>query len=95
MAGYVIVNNEITDESAFAEFRDRIAETIEAHGGRYLVRGGATEVVEGDWMPGRVVVVEFDSVDQARACLNSPEYADLKAIRLKAASASVVIVEGV
>ena len=64
MAGYVIVHNEITDEPLFAEFRQRVAATIEAHGGRYLVRGGATEVIDGDWVPERIVVVEFDSVDR-------------------------------
>ena len=95
MAGYVIVHNEITDEPLFAEFRQRVAATIEAHGGRYLVRGGATEVIDGDWVPERIVVVEFDSVDQARAWLSSPEYTAIKDIRVKSGKASVIIVEGV
>ena len=95
MAGYVIVHNEITDEPLFAEFRQRVAATIEAHGGRYLVRGGATEVIDGDWVPERIVVVEFDSVEQARAWLSSPEYTAIKDIRVKSANASVIIVEGV
>ena len=95
MAGYVIVHNEITDEPLFAEFRQRVAATIEAHGGRYLVRGGATEVIDGDWVPERIVVVEFDSVDQARTWLSSPEYTAIKDIRVKSGKASVIIVEGV
>ena len=95
MAGYVIINNEVTDEAKYAEFREQVATTIEAHGGRYLVRGGATEVMDGDWSPDRIVVVEFDSVDQARAWLTSSEYAEARKIRMKAASASVIIVEGV
>ncbi len=95
MAGYVIVDNEITDEALYAEFRGRVAATVAAHGGKYLVRGGAAESIEGDWKPHRIVVVEFDSVEQARAWLSSPEYAELREIRLKSANASVIVVEGV
>ena len=95
MAGYVILNNGITDQAVFAEFREGIAATVEAHGGKYLVRGGVTEAIEGDWIPDRMVVVEFDSVEQARTWLNSPEYARLKEIRMRSATASVIIAEGV
>ena len=95
MAGYVIVHDEIHDQALFAEFRQRVAVTIEAHGGRYLVRGGAVEVMDGDWVPDRVVVVEFDSVEQAKAWLTSPEYTEIKEIRMKSAKASLIIVEGV
>lgn len=55
------MNDEITDKAVFAEFRERIAATVE-------VRGGTTEVIEGDWIPHRIVVVEFDNIEQARAC---------------------------
>ena len=95
MAGYVIVNDTITDGAVFAGFRERIAETVEAYGGRYLVRGGTAEVVEGDWVPDRIVILEFDDVDRARAWLNSPEYTELREVRVRSASASVIIVEGV
>ena len=95
MAGYVIVNHEVTDEALYTEFRKRVAGGIEAHGGRFLVRGGATEVMDGEWVPDRIVVVEFDSVEQARAWLTSPEYTEAKEIRMKAASTSVILVEGV
>ena len=95
MAGYVILNNGITDKAVFAEFQEGIAATVEAHGGKYLVRGGATEVIEGDWIPDRMVVVEFNSVERARTWLNSPEYARLKEIRMRSATACVIIAEGV
>ena len=95
MAGYVLVNDDITDEAAFAEFRERVGATVEAHGGKYLVRGGATEVADGDWTPGRLVVIEFDSAEQARAWLSSPEYTEIREIRARSASASVIIAEGV
>ena len=95
MAGYVVINNEVKDEALYNEFREQVAATIDAHGGRYLVRGGAIEVMDGDWTPDRIVVVEFDSVDQARAWLTSSEYAEARKMRMKAASASVILVEGV
>ena len=95
MAGYAIIHDEIHDKALFAEFRERVAATIEAHGGRYLVRGGAIEVMDGDWSPERIVVVEFDSAEQARAWLTSSEYAEVKEIRTRAANANVIIVEGV
>ena len=83
MAGYMIVNNEVTDEAKYAEFRERIASAVEGAGGKYLVRGGTREVMEGDWNPDRVVVVEFADVDSAKAFLNSSEYQELKDIRLQ------------
>ena len=95
MAGYVIVNNEIMDEALHAEFRELAAATIEAHGGKYLVRGGAAEAIDGEWAPSHIVVIEFDSVKQAKAWLSSPGYAEAKKIRMRAAKASVIVVEGV
>lgn len=95
MAAYVIVNDEITDEGTFSEFRDRIGATVDAHGGQYVVRGGSVEVIEGGWSPGRVVVVRFDDGAAARAWLNSAEYAELKEIRQRSANADVIVVEGV
>lgn len=95
MAAYVIVHNEIFDATLFEEFRRQVGATIEASGGRYLVRGGDTQVMDGDWVPDRIIVVEFDSADQAKAWLTSPEYMAIREIRVKSADASVVIVEGV
>ena len=95
MAGYVIIHDEIHDQALFAQFRQRVAATFEAYGGRYLVRGGTIDVMDGDWNPDRIVVVEFDSVDQAKAWFTSPEYSEIKEIRQKAATASIVVVEGV
>ena len=95
MAGYLIVNNEVTDEAKYAEFRERVASVVEAHGGKYLVRGGTCEVMDGDWNPDRVVVVEFADVDSAKAYLNSAEYQELKGIRIQSAKANVIVVDGV
>lgn len=95
MAGYVIVNDEITDPARFEEFRSRVGATVAAHGGKYHVRGGAIEVVDGDWTPERVVVIEFESVERAKAWLSSPEYSEIRKIRLESARANVTIAEGV
>lgn len=94
MAGYVLIDNEATDEAVFAEFLEKVPATVDAYGGKYLVRGGATEVMEGDWTPHFVVVVEFDNVEQAKTWLSSPEYAEVKEIRLRAANTRVMVVEG-
>ncbi len=95
MAGYVIMHNEITDEALHAEFREKVAAAIASYGGKYLARGGAVEVIDGDWHPERIIIAEFESVDAARTYLNSPEYDEMRELRSKAANAIVVLVEGV
>lgn len=68
--------------------------TVDAYGGKYLVRGGATEVMEDDWTPHFVVVAEFANVEQARRWLSSPEYTEVKEIRLRSAKTNLVVVAG-
>ncbi|MCY4602559.1 MAG: DUF1330 domain-containing protein [Acidobacteria bacterium] len=94
MAGYVIINVEVTDESAYESLRKQVPAAVKAHGGRYLVRGGAAEVVRGDWTPHRLVVLEFDSVEQAREWQNAPDYADLRERLNRVCKTDIVIVEG-
>ena len=95
MAAYVIVDSVITDKPVFDDYLQQVPSIVEAHGGKYLARGGAIQVVQGDWTPNRIVVVEFDSTEQAQAWQNSPEYADLKAMLNSSSNTSVIIVEGV
>lgn len=95
MAGYLIAELNITDQDLFAEFASKIVELVNIHGGRYLVRGGETKVVEGDWTPQRVVVIEFDSYHQVQGFVNSPEYKELAQIRSKSSTSSTIIVDGV
>ena len=95
MAAYALIDVEITDHAVFAEFRERAPAVVEAHGGRFLVRGGATEVVQGDWTPHRVVLVEFGSVAQAKSWWNSPDHTELRAILDRCSNATTTIVEGV
>jgi uncharacterized protein (DUF1330 family) len=94
MKGYVIAEVDVTDQQVYEEYRKLVPGTVEQYGGRFVVRGGATEQLEGDWQPKRLVVIEFDSVEQARKWYRSPEYAPAMALRHKAAKANVLIVEG-
>ena len=94
MSAYVIGEVEIHNVQAYQEYAKGVPATIAQYGGRYLVRGGAVDPKEGGWAPKRVVVLEFPSLAQAQAWYASPEYAPLLAIRLKAARAKLVIVDG-
>lgn len=94
MAAYFIVEIDVQDAAAFEEYRKQVPATIAKYGGRYLVRGGRTETLEGDWHPKRVVVLEFPSPEQARTFYDSPEYGPLKALRLRAATSKLLLVEG-
>lgn len=94
MAAYVIAEVDVTDQALYEEYRKLVPETIERYGGRFLVRGGAIESKEGGWQPKRLVVIEFASMEQARAWYESPEYAPLLAVRHEAAASKLVLVEG-
>jgi uncharacterized protein (DUF1330 family) len=77
------------------EYLERVPGTLTKYGGRYLVRGGQFEVVEGDWQPSRVVMLEFPSMEQAKRWYDCEEYQEMKTARLKAARTNIVLVEGV
>ena len=94
MSAYVVVQIEVRDPEAFEEYRTLVSPTIVAYGGRYIVRGGKVETLEGDWNPSRFVMLEFDSVPQAKAWWSSEEYRVPKALRHKAASSQMIVVEG-
>lgn len=95
MSAYVIVDIEVIDPVRYEEYKRLAAPTVTAYGGRYVVRGGATETLEGDWVPNRFVVLEFESVDQAKAWWSSPEYAPAKALRQETANTQMVVAEGI
>jgi uncharacterized protein (DUF1330 family) len=95
MKGYVIANVSVADMAAYESYRDQVPPVIERYGGRYLVRGGAVEVREGDPSIERLVILEFPSVEAARTFYDSPEYQTILPIRLDTANSTLVIVEGV
>lgn len=95
MPAYVIAEVDVTDPVGFEEYRKQVPATVAKYGGRFLVRGGSLETVEGDWRPKRLVVAEFPSLEQARRWYDSPEYKDPKAIRLRTSKSKILLVEGV
>jgi uncharacterized protein (DUF1330 family) len=95
MPAYVIADVDVSDPARYAEYRQRVPATVAAYGGRFLARGGAHEVLEGNWQPHRVVVLEFPSLEQARRWHESEEYREPKAIRVAASRTNAIIVEGV
>ena len=95
MAGYLIAHIEVTDPEAFEAYRAVVPAVIAKFGGRYLVRGGTVEVLEGELPMPRLVIVAFDSVDQVRRFYDSPEYQEILPLRLGASKGSVAIVEGI
>ncbi len=95
MAAYMIVNIDILDASAFKEYQSRFPALMEQFGGRYIVRGGATEQVEGDWEPRRLIVIEFPTIGDARRLVASEEYQALKRIRDRSTRTDFILVEGV
>ena len=94
MSAYVLVDMDVHDPDAYEAYKRLAGPSIAAHGGRYLARGGATEVLEGSWRPARVVVLEFPDVATARAWYDSPAYREARAARASAATGSFVLVEG-
>jgi uncharacterized protein (DUF1330 family) len=94
MNAYVIVEVDIHDPESYEIYKQLTPASIAAFGGRFLVRGGQTEVVEGSRQPGRVVVLEFPSMDHARKWWDSEQYEKAKKIRQRAASTNMIIVEG-
>ena len=94
MPAYVAVQIDVRDATTYERYKELAPPSIAAYGGRYLVRGGATTTLEGDWSPARFVILEFPSVDLARRWWDSPEYAEAKALRQASASTQMLLVEG-
>ncbi len=94
MSALVIVDIEVTDPDRYEDYKRLASASIAAHGGRYLVRGGRSEVLDGSWTPRRLVVLEFDSFEKAKAWRESPEYAEAKKVREGCARSNMIVVEG-
>jgi uncharacterized protein (DUF1330 family) len=92
---YVMANVEVTDPVRYEDYKRMVPPTIAKYGGRFIVRGGRCEVLEGEWRPNRLVLLEFPSAEQARAWWHSPEYADARALRQATSSGTLLILEGV
>lgn len=94
MAVYLVTSNEIFDRERYvAEYTKKGGAAVAQYGGRFLVEGGAPEIVEGDWCPQRMAVVEFPDRESALRFYNSPEYQEARKARLSLAKFNMVIVE--
>lgn len=96
MAAYVVVSVEVADAEAYAEYSRQVPATLEPYGGQFIVRGGATESLEGVWPSPRMVIIEFPSVGQAKAWHASSAYQAILPIRDRNARTDfLVVAEGV
>lgn len=95
MPAYVVADVGVTDPARYEDYKKLAPAAIAKHGGRYLARGGETAVLEGDWRPGGVVVLEFPSLAQAKAFYDSAEYGEARRARAGAARMNMVVVDGV
>lgn len=95
MAAYVIVDIQISDPVTYEEYRKQAAGTVEAFGGRYIARGGTVETLEGDWVPGRTVLLEFPTLQRAKEWWGSDLYAPIRALRQRSARSRMIVVQGV
>jgi uncharacterized protein (DUF1330 family) len=94
VSAYLIVEIEVLDPEGFEEYKKLAGATLESHGGKYIVRGGKTEVLEGDWQPKRIVVLQFESMDRAKEWLNCEEYREPRKMRHRTAKTNMILVEG-
>lgn len=94
MKAYIIVDVTITDPAKYEDYKKLTPPSLKPFDGKFIVRGGATQTLEGSWQPGRMVVLEFPSAQQAKDWWSSPEYAPAKAIRQAASQTQMILVEG-
>lgn len=95
MSAFIFANVDVTDPAGFAAYRELVAPTVSAAGGRYRVRGGETRQLEGSYAPRRTVLLEFDSMAAALAWYESDAYAPARALRQRTAVSDVILMEGV
>jgi uncharacterized protein (DUF1330 family) len=95
MPAYVIVEIEVTDPVGYEDYKKLASDSVQAKGGKYIVRGGKTEVLEGEWQPKRIVILEFPSMDRAKEWLNCEEYREPRQMRHRTARTNMVLVDGV
>ncbi|MCA1642628.1 MAG: DUF1330 domain-containing protein [Acidobacteria bacterium] len=94
MPAYVVVEIEVLDAGTYETYKQLAPPAIAAYGGRYLVRGGAVETLEGDWSPERLVLLEFPSVERAKAWWGSGEYERARKLRQQSARTQMIVAEG-
>ena len=94
MPVYLIIDIAIIDQDAYGEFVERVPAVVEQYGGRYLVRGGEVSTMVGDWQPERIVLIQFESIEQVQEFFASPEYLAIVPLREQSAATRAIIIEG-
>lgn len=95
MPAYIVVQIEVTDPVRYEDYKKMVWPSINQYGGRFLVRGGRVETLEGDWKPARFVIIEFDNVERAKEWYASEEYREAKNLRHQTSRGQMILVEGV
>ncbi len=95
MAAFVIVEVSVQDHKEYEEYKKLTPATLAAYDGKFVVRGGQTETLEGEWQPDRIVVLEFPTVERAKEWWNSEIYTKAKEIRQRTAMTKMIVVQGV
>jgi len=94
MTAYVIVDIDVHDPVGYEEYKKLAPAAVELYGGKYIARGGKTETLEGDWAPSRLVILQFESNEQAKKWLNSEEYGEARKMRHQTANSKMVVIAG-
>jgi uncharacterized protein (DUF1330 family) len=95
MPAYMILDIQVTDPVGFERYKQLASPALGIYGGRYLARAGHTETLEGEWIPTRLVILEFPDMAHAKQWLDSPEYREARELRRQSATAKIVVIEGV
>ncbi|MFZ0052062.1 MAG: DUF1330 domain-containing protein [Desulfobaccales bacterium] len=94
MPVYLIIDVAVIDPDLYGEYVEQVPAVVERYGGRYLARGGDVVPLTADWHPQRIILIEFDSIDQVRDCFTSPEFLALAPLRKESTTSRAIIVEG-
>ena len=94
MAVYVVADLEITNPDEFQKYGQRVVEIVKEYGGRYLIRGGEPETLEGNWKPKRLTILEFPTAEHVRTWYNSPEYQAIIGFRHRSCNTNLLLVSG-
>lgn len=95
MSAYVVVQVKVHNPTAYEEYKKGVPATLALYDGKFLVRGGKIETLEGDWMPERFVILEFPTVERAKEWYASPEYTAILGIRHQNSDGQIIVVQGV
>jgi len=94
MAAYIVVEVDVKDPERYADYRSMVPASLAVYGGKFLIRGGQVENLEGDWEPQRFVMIQFDSVEQAKRWWDSEEYREARTLRQATSDTRMIVVQG-